>query len=106
MTFCQNHPNYWDSLNQGAKIGTLGRQNKRNSRGHTYSTHHEVLFLDLGVEPEPNLLVVLKWLWFCLFSCVTPKLNKQNQVVKVQPHGLVLVLLLETEPQDRIAEAR
>ena len=24
MTFCQNHPMYWDSLNQGAKIGTLG----------------------------------------------------------------------------------
>ena len=29
------------------------------NRGRTYSTHHEVLVLVLGVETEPNLLVVL-----------------------------------------------
>ena len=51
---------------------------ENNNRGRTYSTHHEVLFLDLGVEPEPNLVVVLKWLWFCLLLCVIPKPNKQN----------------------------
>ena len=28
-------------------------------RGRTYSTHHEVLVLVLGVETEPNLVVVL-----------------------------------------------
>ena len=31
-------------------------------RGCTYSTHCEVLVLVLGVEPEPNLVVVLKQL--------------------------------------------
>ena len=30
-----------------------------NNRGRTYSTHHEVLVLVLGVETEPNLVVVL-----------------------------------------------
>ena len=33
--------------------------NKESIRGHTYSTHHEVLVLVLGVETEPNLVVVL-----------------------------------------------
>ena len=42
---------------------------------------------------ENESQVVLKWLWFCLLFCVTPK------VVKVQPQGLVLVLLLELEPE-------
>ena len=46
-------------------------------RGCTYSTHQEVLVL--GVEPEPNLVVVLKWLWFCLFGLGVTQKSKQNQ---------------------------
>ena len=51
-------------------------------------------------QKENQSQVVLKWLWFCLLLCVIPKPNKQNQVVKVQPQGLVLVLLLEAEPHN------
>ena len=29
------------------------------NRGRTYSTHQKVLVLVLGVDPEPNLVVVL-----------------------------------------------
>ena len=48
------------------------------------------------VPPASNRV---KWLWFCLLICVIPKPNKQNQVVKVQPQGLVLVLFLAPEPE-------
>ena len=50
-------------------------------------------------QKEHQSQVVLKWHWCCLLFCVLPKPNKQNQVVKVQPKGLVLVLLLEPEPE-------
>ena len=64
-----------------------------NSRGCTCSTSAKVLILVAESEP-------LKYtLWFCLLFCVTPKPNKQNQVVKVQPLGLVLVLLQEPKPE-------
>ena len=32
--------------------------NLQSIRGHTYSTHCEVLVLVLAVEPKPNLMVV------------------------------------------------
>ena len=51
-------------------------------------------------QKENQSQVVLKWLWFYLLFCVTLKPNKQNQVVKVQPQGLVLFLYLEPEPHD------
>ena len=50
-------------------------------------------------QKEIQSQVVLKWHWCCLLFCVLPKPNKQNQVVKVQPQSLLLVLLLETEPK-------
>ena len=63
-------------------------------------THFALVKVDDKTEPkrkpEPGCTLMALVLFALL--CHTP--NKQNQVVRVQPQGLVLVLLLEPKPHD------
>ena len=66
------------------------KQNKQNLEVVLKSTQfwqlnlntHLYKFMIKQNHKENESQVVLKWLWFCLLFCVTPKPNKQNRVIK------------------------